>query len=70
MARGCRVELPSLVEFLVRSVGGEQAKSSDFLSYLMFHPEYTGRLIELGYQDAKHQVTGIEQFLLGRAVGW
>jgi NTE family protein len=63
MARGCRAELPGAVEFLVRSIGGAQAKGSDFQSYLMFQPEYTGPLMELGYQDAKAQRGEIERFL-------
>ena len=69
LARGCRAKLPPLLELAVRSIGGEQAKSADFQSYLMFQPEYTGRLIDLGYRDAKQRARGIEQFLHGKAVG-
>jgi NTE family protein len=69
LARGCRASLPPLLQLAVRSIGGERAKSADFQSYLMFQPEYTGRLIELGYRDAKQRATGIVQFLHGRAVG-
>jgi NTE family protein len=65
MARGCRAELPPAVEFLVRSIGGAQAKGSDFQSYLMFQPEYTGPLMELGYEDAKAKRPEIERFLAG-----
>jgi NTE family protein len=65
LARGCRAELPAMVEFLVRSIGGAQAKGSDFQSYLMFQSEYTGALMELGYQDARAQAGEIERFLAG-----
>jgi NTE family protein len=66
LARGCRAELPAAVEFLVRSIGGAQAKGSDFQSYLMFQSEYTGALMDLGYQDARAQAGEIERFLAGR----
>jgi len=46
------LELPGAVRFLVSSIGGSgRARTSDFLSYLMFEPGYIGLLMELGYED-------------------
>lgn len=63
LAKGCTVELPRLVQLVVSSVGGERARSSDFLSYLMFQPDYTGLLMELGYEDAMGRAGEIDEFL-------
>jgi NTE family protein len=63
LARGYTVELPRLVQFVVSSVGGQRARSSDFLSYLMFHPDYTGLLMELGYEDAMGRAREVDEFL-------
>jgi NTE family protein len=63
LAKGCKVTLPKSVQFVVSSMGGERARSSDFLSYLMFQPDYTGILMELGYEDALKKADQIDQFL-------
>ncbi len=63
LARGCSVELPRLVRFVVSSMGGSRASSADFLSYLMFQPEYTSLLMELGYDDAMRRADAIDEFL-------
>ncbi len=63
LAKGCTVELPKLVQFVVSSVGGQRARSSDFLSYLMFQPDYTGLLMELGYEDGMGRADQIDEFL-------
>ncbi|HEY2824032.1 MAG TPA: patatin-like phospholipase family protein [Gemmatimonadales bacterium] len=63
LAKGYRYHLPWYVNMVVRSVGGFGERSADFLSYLLFDPEYTGYLMELGYDDAKAQWDGIERFL-------
>jgi NTE family protein len=63
LAKGYRYHLPWYVNWVVRSVGGFGERSADFLSYLLFDPEYTGLLMELGYDDAKAQWAGIERFL-------
>lgn len=63
MARGMDVKLPRLVEFALRTMGGRRVQASDFLSYLLFEPEYTGHVMELGYHDARQQWGEIEKFL-------
>lgn len=46
------LHMPAAVRFLVSSIGGSgRARTSDFLSYLMFEPGYLGLLMELGYGD-------------------
>jgi hypothetical protein len=52
-----------LVQFLVSSIGGGWERSADFLSYLMFHPTYTGQLMELGYEDTLGRRDKVERFL-------
>jgi NTE family protein len=63
LARGHQMELPRLVQLLVSSVGGERARSPDFLSYLMFQPGYARLLMELGYEDTRGRAGEIEGFL-------
>jgi NTE family protein len=59
------VRLPPLVRFLVSSIGGGWERSADFLSYLMFHPSYTGLLMELGYEDTRARRDEVERFVGG-----
>jgi NTE family protein len=55
--------LPRLVRFVLRGVGGERKRASGLLSYLLFQPEYTDMLMELGYSDAVAQWDAIDRFL-------
>jgi NTE family protein len=52
MARGYIPRLPKLMDLVVHGIGGREERGADFLSYLLFEPEYTGLLMELGYEDA------------------
>ncbi len=63
LARGLETSLPSLTRFVLRSVGGESKRASGLLSYLLFQPEYTNLLMELGYSDAMAQWDQIDRFL-------
>ena len=45
-------KLPGAFRFLTRGLGTRETKSPDFLSLLMFQPDYLRRLIEIGEQDA------------------
>jgi NTE family protein len=47
--------LPGAFRFLTRSLGTRGTKSPDFLSLLMFQPDYLQRLIEIGERDAEAQ---------------
>ena len=63
LAEGQAIKLPLTVRTVLRSIGGERARSAGFLSYLLFEPEYTGRLIDLGFEDGRRQRGEIEKFL-------
>ncbi len=45
--------LPKGLRFLTRGWGTRETKSPDFLSLLMFQPDYLKRLIEIGERDAE-----------------
>lgn len=55
-------KVPSMVRFLLRGLGSERGDSSDILSYLLFVPEYTSALIELGYNDARQEDRKLREF--------
>ena len=69
LAAGCGVQLPPLVRWLVRGMGGQRATAVDFLSYLLFNPVYTNALTELGYTDVRAQWPRIERFLAATEAG-
>lgn len=46
-------QLPGAFRFLTRGLGTRETRSPDFLSILMFQPEYLQRLIEIGEADAE-----------------
>jgi len=45
-------ELPKTFRFLTRGLGTRETESPDFLSLLMFQPDYLKKLIEIGQADA------------------
>lgn len=45
--------LPAGFRYLVRSLGTRETNTSDFLSMVMFQPDYLARLIEIGEADAE-----------------
>ncbi|MEM1126965.1 MAG: patatin-like phospholipase family protein [Bacteroidota bacterium] len=57
------VHLSGPLGFFSRGVGSEQTRSPDWLSMLLFEPSYVGRLLEIGYGDARRQHGAIEAFL-------
>lgn len=63
LARGYVPRLPLLMDFVVKGIGGKEARGADFLSYLLFEPEYTGLLMELGHEDALAQWSRLEGLL-------
>lgn len=60
-----RRQLPRTIRFLVGGLEGPEARTSDFVSYLLFEPSYLSRLMELGERDAEAQWDRISGFL-----GW
>jgi NTE family protein len=65
LAEGHGSRLPWMVRMVVQGIGGRRRRASDLLSYLMFEPEYTEALMELGYSDVGQQWPRIEEFLAG-----
>jgi NTE family protein len=63
LARGYRLKLPAPMDWLVRSMGSQQERGADFLSYLLFEPDYMGLVMELGYEDAKRSWDALEKML-------
>ncbi len=61
--RGYVPRLPMLMDFIVKGIGGREERGADFLSYLLFEPEYTGLLMELGHEDAAAQWPKLESLL-------
>ena len=65
LAEGLRPNLPSTFDRVIQAMGGTGEGAHDFLSYLLFDPEYTGLLMELGYEDTIAGWGRIESFLNG-----
>jgi NTE family protein len=63
MAGRYEAELPRSFRFLTRGLGTKQTRSPDFLSLILFHPQYLRSLIELGEKDAEARAGEIEAFL-------
>jgi NTE family protein len=61
-------QLPKTFRFLTRGLGTRQTKSPDFLSMVLFQPDYIGRLIEIGEADAEARADEIDEFLRAGAV--
>lgn len=55
--------LPSAFRFLTRGLGTRETESPDFLSLVMFQPDYLRALIEIGEQDAQANADAIASFL-------
>jgi NTE family protein len=55
--------LPRKLKLLVRALGAKETDSPDFVSLLMFEPEYTKRIIEIGEADVDLRLPEIRRFL-------
>jgi NTE family protein len=55
-------QVPPIVRYLLRGLGSDAA-ISELLSYLLFAPAFTGRLIEIGQADALAARAAIRRFL-------
>jgi NTE family protein len=65
LTAGLQPKLPAAFKRVVESMGAKGRGAQEFLSYLLFDPEYTGLVMELGYDDARNQWDTIERFLAG-----
>jgi NTE family protein len=57
--------LPKSFRFLTRGLGTRETASPEFLSLLMFEPDYLARLIEIGEADAEARCEEIGRLVLG-----
>ena len=55
--------LPKAFRFLTRGLGTKQTRSPDFLSLILFQPDYLRALMDIGEEDAENRSAEIEAFL-------
>ncbi len=63
MAGEFEAQLPRAFRFLTRGLGTKETRSPDFLSLILFQPDYLRALIEMGERDADARAAEIEAFL-------
>ncbi|MEX1054627.1 MAG: patatin-like phospholipase family protein, partial [Rhodothermales bacterium] len=63
LAGDFRATLPGPLALFSKILGTEETKSPDWLSMLLFEYDYVGRLMDIGYEDARHHHAQIEAFL-------
>jgi NTE family protein len=61
--------LPRTFRFLTRGLGTRETSEADFLSLLMFVPEYLQRLLAIGERDAEARIDEIRRVVMGSATG-
>jgi len=62
-------QLPKVFRFLTRGLGTKQTRSPDFLSLVLFQPDYLRALMDIGEEDAASRCDEIEAFLCADPVG-
>ena len=63
LAGDFRATLPGPLELFSKILGTDETKSPDWLSMLLFEYDYVARLMDIGYEDARHHHAQIEAFL-------
>ncbi len=63
MAGQFESQLPRAFRFLTRGLGTKETRSPDFLSMILFQPDYLSALMEIGERDAEARSAEIEAFL-------
>ena len=64
LARQLMHRIPAPVRYLLRGLGGDRS-ASELATYLLFHPDFCGRLLHLGRYDVQQREDEIEAFLYG-----
>ncbi len=67
LAHDYKDRVPGPIQTLTSGLGTRERESPDWLSVLLFHPDYIERLLEIGYEDAKEQHDRLEAFLTDAA---
>ena len=55
-------DLEGVLKLIARGLGSKDTESPDWLSMILFDSGYTSKLIEIGYQDAKHTRENLARF--------
>jgi NTE family protein len=63
MAGRFEAQLPKAFRFLTRGLGTKETRSPDFLSMVLFQPDYLRALLEIGERDAEARLDEIKAFL-------
>ena len=63
LASQYEAKLPRAFRFLTRGLGTRQTRSPDFLSFILFQPDYLRALMDIGEEDAHRRGDEIEAFL-------
>ncbi len=63
MAGEFEADLPRAFRFLTRGLGTKETRSPDFLSLILFQPDYLRALIDMGESDAEARADEITAFL-------
>ena len=63
LANRFEADLPWALRFGLRGTGTKEESSNDFLSLIMFQPDYIEELLTLGRADAERQMDSIVRFL-------
>lgn len=63
LARDFEMELPRGFRYMIRGLGTQETKSPDFLSLVLFQPDYLQALMETGEADAQARGDEIAEFL-------
>ncbi|MFL6195755.1 MAG: patatin-like phospholipase family protein [Thermoanaerobaculia bacterium] len=61
LASAYEPRLPGSFRYLVRSLGTRETDTSDFLSMMMFQPDYLQKLIEMGEEDAASRLEEVRE---------
>jgi len=63
MASRYEPQLPRAFRFLTRGLGTRQTESPDFLSLVLFQPDYLCALMDMGERDAEARLDEVSRFL-------
>jgi NTE family protein len=58
-------DLPRAFRFMTRGLGTRETDSPDFLSLILFDPDYVRTLIEIGEKDAEARVDELKELIFG-----
>ncbi|HKI06673.1 MAG TPA: patatin-like phospholipase family protein [Thermoanaerobaculia bacterium] len=63
LANAYEPRLPTGFRYLTRSLGTKETETSDFLSMVMFQPDYLQRLLEMGEADAEARLEDVRELV-------